>query len=164
MSRLSDALLRTVDELQQDYIEALDRGDMAGWLAAFSPAAAASYVCISAENDDRDFGLALMLDDCRARLEDRVTFVTQVWAGTFQAYRMRHFVQRTSARQAGDGILQVHSNFAIMMTPEGGTSALLAVGHYQDRIVIEGDGTARFLEKKVVYDTTVLPRYVVYPF
>ncbi len=163
MAMPSDAGLGAVDALQQAYAAALDRADMAGWLACFATTEAAGYVCIAAENDARDLGLALMLDDCRARLEDRVTFITQVWAGTFQAYRTRHLVYRTGCRPGPDGTLDVTSNFAIMMTPEGGSTTVLAAGEYRDRVVLEARG-ARFLHKRAVYDTTVLPRYVVYPF
>ena len=155
--------LARVDELQCRYIEALDRRDLEAWLDCFSQDADASYFCIAAENVERGLEIALMYDDCRARLADRVTFITRVWTGTFQPYRTRHFVQRVGTPALDGGKLRVVSNFSIATTPEGGASSLLAVGQYEDTIVLDR-GEARFQRKRAVYDTTVLPRYIVYPF
>jgi 3-phenylpropionate/cinnamic acid dioxygenase small subunit len=155
--------LALVDDLQRRYVQALDHRDLETWLDCFSQNAKASYFCISAENVERKLQIGLMYDDCRARLEDRVTFITRVWAGTYQPYRTRHFVQRIGVPERNGGRLQMLSNFSIAITPEGGTSSLLSVGQYED--VVELDrGEPRFLSKRAVYDTTVLPRYIVYPF
>ena len=155
--------LALVDDLQRRYVEALDHRDLNAWLDCFCQNAASSYFCISAENVENKLPIGLMYDDCRARLEDRVTFITKVWVGTYQPYRTRHFVQRIGACKRTGGQLHLVSNFSIAITPEGGTSSLLAVGQNAD--VIELDrGEPRFLSKRAVYDTTVLPRYIVYPF
>jgi 3-phenylpropionate/cinnamic acid dioxygenase small subunit len=155
--------LRQVDDLQRRYVEALDHRDLDAWLDCFAHDAVASYFCIAAENVERGQQIALMLDDCRARLIDRVTFITKVWAGTFQPYRTRHFTQRIGNASVDHGKLRVISNFSIAITPEGGSSSLLAVGQYEDSVVLDR-GEPRFLCKRAVYDTTVLPRYIVYPF
>lgn len=155
--------LQQIDDLQRRYIEALDRRDLDAWLDCFSQDATASYFCIAAENVERGLEIALMYDDCRARLIDRVTFITKVWAGTFQPYRTRHFAQRIAVPTQDGGAVSVVSNFSIATTPEGGSSSLLAVGQYEDRVVLDR-GEPRFLRKRAVYDTTVLPRYIVYPF
>ncbi len=162
MTELTAPLLQKIDELQQRYVRALDDIDMAAWLATFAEDAAASYVCISAENESRGLQLALMFDDCHARLQDRVTFVTKVWAGTFQPYRTRHLTQRVWC-ECRDQVVLMRSNFSIVATPDGGASAMLAAGTYVDRLV-DDNGTMRILERRAIYDTTVLPRYIVYPF
>lgn len=92
-------ILAALDELQSQYIVAMDAQDMQAWKACFSAAPETSYIWVSAENDKRGLGIALMYDDCRARIEDRVSIVTKVWAGTYQAYRTRHFVQRVRCRE-----------------------------------------------------------------
>lgn len=155
--------LALVEALQSRYAAALDRRDMEAWLDCFSQDAAASYYCTSGENEEQGLQIALMYDDCRARLVDRVTFITKVWAGTYQPYRTRHFVQRIGEPVRNNGTLSVVSNFSIAITPEGGSSSLLAVGQYEDQIVLDR-GEPRFQSKRAVYDTTVLPRYIVYPF
>jgi len=155
-----------IEALHTAYLAALDQGDMAAWAATFA-ADEASYFCISAENDRRGFPLALMYDDCRGRIDDRVSFVTKVWAGTYQPYRTRHFIQRLSMDAAGNNQYRVTSGFMIMMTPEGGATTVLTSGEYRDLIEIEGDGDksrAVFRERRAVYDADVLPRYIVFPF
>ena len=155
--------LREIDNLQRRYIAALDRRDLDEWLDCFAQDTAASYFCIAAENVEHGREIALMYDDCRARLMDRVTFITKVWAGTFQPYRTRHLVQRIGVPKLDAGKVRVISNFTIATTPEGGSSSVLAVGQYEDSVVLDR-GEPRFLCKRAVYDTTVLPRYIVYPF
>lgn len=151
-----------INTLQTAYLSALDQGDMAGWAATFAQEEA-SYYCISAENDRRGFPLALMYDDCRGRIDDRVSFVTKVWAGTYQPYRTRHFIQPLSCTTAGSNQYNVTTGFMIMMTPEGGATTILTSGEYRDLIEIQGD-KAVFRSRRTVYDADVLPRYIVFPF
>jgi anthranilate 1,2-dioxygenase small subunit len=155
-------ILAAVDHLNLRYIQALDDLSMEGWLNNFSPAADSAYVCISEENDRRGLPLALMLDDCRARLEDRVTFVTKIWAGTFQPYRTRHFVQRLACEVREDGLCQAVSNFSVTLIQEDGTARLLTTGVYQDVISLTEAG-AFIKTRRAVYDANVLPQYFVYP-
>jgi len=151
-----------INTLQTAYLSALDQGDMAGWAATFAQEEA-SYYCISAENDRRGFPLALMYDDCRGRIDDRVSFVTKVWVGTYQPYRTRHFIQPLSCTTAGSNQYNVTTSFMIMMTPEGGATKILTSGEYRDLIEIQGD-KAVFRSRRTVYDADVLPRYIVFPF
>lgn len=163
MSTVSLDVLGKIDELQNRYIAAIGSKDMKGWSATFVDRDEASYICRSAENEANDWPIALMYDDCRARIEDRITFITQVWKGTFQDYRTRHFTQRLSCVAESDSSYRVRTNFSIEYTHDPHESRLLAAGVYEDLVVIE-DGEARFLSKRAVYDTTVLPQYIVYPF
>ncbi|MDO9450128.1 MAG: aromatic-ring-hydroxylating dioxygenase subunit beta, partial [Rugosibacter sp.] len=151
---ISAAHLNAIDTLHTAYLSALDQGDMAAWAGTFA-AGEASYFCISAENDRRSLPLALMYDDCRGRIDDRVSFVTKVWVGTYQPYRTRHFIQRLSMDTAGSNQYRATSGFMIMMTPEGGATTVLTSGEYRDLIEIEGDGDksrAVFRERRAVYD------------
>ncbi|TBR14066.1 MAG: aromatic-ring-hydroxylating dioxygenase subunit beta [Rugosibacter sp.] len=155
-----------IEALHTAYLAALDQGDMAAWAATFA-SNEASYFCISAENDRRGLPLALMYDDCRGRIDDRVSFVTKVWAGTYQPYRTRHFIQQLSMNVAGANQYRATSGFMIMMTPEGGATTILTSGEYRDLIDIQGEGDqcrAVFRERRTVYDADVLPRYIVFPF
>jgi 3-phenylpropionate/cinnamic acid dioxygenase small subunit len=155
--------LNAIDAVQTRCIAALDDRDMVGWLATFSTDPEASYICISAENEQRGLSIALMMDDSRARLEDRVAIVTKVWAGTYQSYRTRHFYQRLRCSEVSAGCFEVMSNFSIAMTHEGGVSTLLTTGVYHDLIEVSPAG-ARLRQRRAVYDADALPRYVVFPF
>jgi 3-phenylpropionate/cinnamic acid dioxygenase small subunit len=154
------AVLSEVDALQMKYLAALDRHDLEAWLACFADEA--SYTCITRENHDADLPVALMLDDCRARLKDRVKFINEVWSGTFEDYTTRHFVQRFECREPQAGRLDVLTNFMVSYTNRRGGSEILVTGVYEDEIAL-ANGGARFRAKRAILDTVTTPRYLVYP-
>ena len=155
-------LLGQFDALQIRYADALDTKDMPRWADTFSTEDCASYILTTRENVNGGLPLALMLDDCRGRILDRITYITKIWAGTFQDYATRHFVQRTAVTTQGDDYA-MRSNFTVVYTPEDtGTSAVLAAGVYEDVLRMGNDGP-RLLSRRAVLDTSVLPRYLVYP-
>ena len=160
MSTITPQALAQLDDLQTRYIAALDGKNMPAWLDTFS--ADGSYLCIAAENVDQGLPLALMMEDCHERLEDRVTYVTKVWAGTFEDYQTRHFVQRIASADLGKGCYSMVSNFSVLYTAEQGATGILVVGRYEDEIVIGPQGP-KFRSKKAIMDTNVAPRYIVYP-
>ena len=155
----NDPVLDRIDELQQRYTRALDTKDMQGWLACFGEQGA--YVCTTAENESQGLPIGIMRDDSRERLMDRVKFIEKVWAGTFEDYSTRHFVQRISHAEAGETIT-VETNFMVSYSAEGGPSQMLATGIYRDEVELSADG-ALFRRKTAVIDSAVTPRYLVYP-
>ena len=163
MSTMTDLnVLAQLDAFQNRYVAALDAKDMPAWADCFSQKDTASYICRSAENEAHDWPIALMLVDCRARIEERIMFITKIWVGTFQDYRTRHFLQRVSCEPEGDA-WRVRTHFSIEYTLDPQRTQTLAAGTYDDVVEIV-DGEARFLSKKAIYDTTILPQYIVYPF
>lgn len=164
MSRLTFEELMSIDELHADYIDALDSKDMGRWLATFAHDADASYICISRDNVEQGLELAMMLDDNRARIHDRGTFINEIWVGTFQDYRTRHFAQRVHAERLADGTASVRSHFTVLYTPDDvGTSEVLATGTYEDVVQLAPDDGSRLKSRRAVMDTVVLPRYLVFP-
>jgi 3-phenylpropionate/cinnamic acid dioxygenase small subunit len=162
-ANMATDVLSQIDQLQIRYIAALDAKKMPAWLATFADDADAAYICTTAENVEANLPIALMLDDCHARLEDRVSFITKIWAGTYTDYRTRHFIQRTACYALGSGLFDVETNFSVSYTPaDTGRAEIFATGVYLDRIRIQG-GSASFLSKKAVTDNSVVERYVVFP-
>lgn len=155
-------VLHAIQTLQLQYIRALDNTDMAGWENCFADPG--SYTCITRENEEQGLPVAMMLDDSRERIADRVKYVTKVWAGTYDDYRTRHFLQHLHSEQidAAQGLYAVESQFMVAYTTGRGQSELLTVGTYLDQVVVNAEG-ARFRSRKAVLDTAVLPRYLVYP-
>jgi anthranilate 1,2-dioxygenase small subunit len=153
-------ILARVDALQMKYLAALDRHDLNAWLACF--AEDGSYVCITRENVDAGLPVAMMLDDNRARLKDRVKFINEVWSGTFEDYATRHFVQRFECTQGEGGHFRVLSNFMVSYTNRKGGSEILVTGVYEDDMQLDGE-EARFTAKRAIMDTVTTPRYLVYP-
>lgn len=150
-----------VDALQVAYIRALDRKDLVAWLACFSPEQS-HYECTTAESESQGLDLPIMLDDNFGRLKDRVVYVTEVWAGTFTDYAMRHFVQRTSLSPVGGDVYRAETNFLVAYTTDRRNTEILVAGHYEDDILIR-NGRALFVKKRAILDTITTPRYLVYP-
>lgn len=161
MSALSLEQLRGLDDLQSRYIDALDRKRMGDWLDTFGPDG--SYVCKTLESEQAGWRVALILDDRRGRLEDRVKFVDKIWAGTFQDYQTRHFVHRCECRMDVGERYLIRSNFSVAFTRvDTGQTGILATGTYQD-IVEMSEGRLLFSSKRAIIDAPILPHYIVYP-
>ncbi|MBN9427630.1 MAG: nuclear transport factor 2 family protein [Burkholderiales bacterium] len=154
-------LIVRIDALQLRYIDALDSKNMDAWVQCFD-AAGASYVCIALENVQAELPLAIMMDDRIERIRDRAKFVTEVWAGTFEDYSTRHFVQRLTVQPNGNGLVNARSNFMVAYTTAQGRSELLATGRYLDEIAVGNAGTV-IRSRRAVLDTVTTPRYLVYP-
>jgi 3-phenylpropionate/cinnamic acid dioxygenase small subunit len=152
--------LNCLVQLQSRYIRALARNDMSAWADCFDDPG--SYVCMVRENEEQGLPIALMMDDSRGRILDRVKYVTEVWHGTFEDYSSRHIVQPIDWSVAASGAITAESNLIVAYTTTRGRSEMLATGSYLDEIVI-GPAGAHFRSKKVVLDTTITPRYLVYP-
>jgi 3-phenylpropionate/cinnamic acid dioxygenase small subunit len=162
---LDNTVEKEILKLQNSYIKRLDNKDMAGWLECFSKKSNASYQCISAENREANMELSLMLDDSYDRLKDRVIYIDEIWKGTFQDYRTRHFTQclEITPSTVGDSFYNVTTNFHVLYTPEDTRSTeVLVSGVYED-VVDLSTSTPAFLHKTAILDTTVLPRYLAYP-
>ena len=163
MTKLTLEELASLDVLQAAYISALDGKRMQAWLGTFDDDPAASYICTARNDVECGLKVAMMLDDCRDRLVDRCTYIEEIWAGTFQDYRTRHFAQRVAAERREDGSVAMSSNFSVIFTPDDtGLPQQLATGTYEDIIRMD-DGGCRFLSRTAVTDNSVLPRYLVFP-
>lgn len=153
--------LRLIDELQLRYNDALDSKKMQAWADTFHPEG--QYICTTAESVEAGWSIALIMDDCRGRIEDRVKFVDKVWSGTFQDYQTRHFVQRIECVPVEDSLYRVRTNFSIAFTrSDNGITGMLATGVYHDLVDVSG-AQALFRARKVVTDAPLLPHYIVYP-
>lgn len=148
-----------IDALLGEYAFVLDWQDWGNWPELFVEDC--YYAVFNRQNAQDDLPLGYMIDDCRARLVDRVKFITEVWAGTIEPYRTRHIVQRVSAKCLDDGLYEVLSNIVVTYTEHDEPSKILVTGHYRDLVRIEGD-RAVFTSKTVYIDGTPA-RYLAYP-
>ncbi|MEO1889055.1 MAG: aromatic-ring-hydroxylating dioxygenase subunit beta [Cycloclasticus sp.] len=161
MSNLSNEAVSAVENLNRDYISALDTMDMAGWLSCFNQQG--SYTFIAEENVRRGLPIAFMLDDCYERLQDRVTQVVDIQIDSTEHYQTRHFTQLMSITEQEKGVIQASFNFSVYYTQKDTNhTKILCVGRYEDTIMIE-EGKAQFKHRKAITDTNVLPRYIAYP-
>jgi 3-phenylpropionate/cinnamic acid dioxygenase small subunit len=148
-----------VESLLSEYARALDERRLEDWVACF--AEEASYTVIPRSNLERGLRLCVMADESKARIRDRILFITKIWNENFTDYIPRHLYTLLTMSRTSAGI-EVISNFAAYASEPDGKTLLLAVGEYRDLMVQEGD-RLRFRKRQVVLDTEILPRYLVYP-
>ena len=154
-----------VRALERRYADALDSRCMDAWLDCFTEDG--SYYVIAADNDSDDLPLCLMMDDCRERIEDRATFVREVWPGSFEDYQTRHFIQPLRLESGGESkegyeMFSALANFTVFATDARGRTSLFIAGQYRDRIRVDSED-CRYAERRVVMDTFTTPGVVVYP-
>jgi len=161
MSEIEADVIFSIENLNRDYICALDKLDMNKWLACFNKQG--TYTLISNENERNGLPIAFMLDDCYERLQDRVTQVVDIQEDSTEHYQTRHMTQLTNITDLGDNQYKVDFNFTTFYTQDLiEKTNLLGAGRYEDIILVE-NGKASFIQRKAVLDTNVLPRYVAYP-
>jgi len=161
MSEIEADVIFSIENLNRDYICALDKLDMNKWLACFNKQG--TYTLISNENERNGLPIAFMLDDCYERLQDRVTQVVDIQEDSTEHYQTRHMTQLTNITDLGDNRYRVDFNFTTFYTQDLiEKTNLLGAGRYEDIILVE-NGKASFIQRKAVLDTNVLPRYVAYP-
>jgi len=161
MSEIEADVIFSIENLNRDYICALDKLDMNKWLACFNKQG--TYTLISNEDERNGLPIAFMLDDCYERLQDRVTQVVDIQEDSTEHYQTRHMTQLTNITDLGDNQYKVDFNFTTFYTQDLiEKTNLLGAGRYEDIILVE-NGKASFIQRKAVLDTNVLPRYVAYP-
>jgi 3-phenylpropionate/cinnamic acid dioxygenase small subunit len=148
-----------LDALNGAYAAALDSHNWKAWIELFT--ADCSYAVYSLENVDAGLPLGYMIDDRRERLQDRVKFITEVWAKTIESYRTRHLIQRIRTERDADGIYHARANVMVGYTESNGTPGILVCGYYDDVVRMTAEGP-RFVKKTVYLDGTPA-RYLAYP-
>jgi 3-phenylpropionate/cinnamic acid dioxygenase small subunit len=151
--------IQAIDDLLGRYAQVLDDQNWDLWTTLFSEEC--SYEVHTLDNAQRGLPLAYMLDDNRARVIDRVKFITEVWAGTIEPYRTRHVSQRTSCIAIDTTTRNVRSNFQVSYSEADGPPAILASGYYDDLIQL-AENSALFRARRVYLDG-MPARYLVYP-
>ena len=147
-----------VEQLQLDYVHALDDGDLDRWPGFFTERC--FYAIIARDNLARGQELGVMRFESRAMLVDRVNATKN--AAVFAPRTACHVLSGTSIEGVdGDGI-RARTNFTIYQTSPDGDTLLLMAANYRD-LIVEMDGALLFKEKRVIYDTLRLPDSVVNP-
>jgi len=130
----------------------------------------AEYLVITRENHERGLPIAVIRDDSKDRIRDRLVIIKEFWGAGGRSedrhYNFawpRHIVGPVwvEVQESGEAVLGAH--VMVWGTGQiGGAPLLLAVGEYRD-IVVFADGVARFKTKTVILDNPVLQDVFVYP-
>jgi anthranilate 1,2-dioxygenase small subunit len=147
-----------IEELTHAYVQCIDDNRLEEWPEFFTEDCL--YQIISRENVERNFPASIIYCDSKGMLKDRITAHRQ--ANVFEAHVYRHIVSSIRITSHENDTYTVHSNYAVFQTRVNGYSEVYNVGKYIDKVIFEDD-QPKFKEKKVIYDTLVIPTLLVTP-
>jgi 3-phenylpropionate/cinnamic acid dioxygenase small subunit len=146
-----------IQDLYDAYAEALDDGELERWPALFTEKC--RYEALPRENFERDLPLAVILCESRGMLEDRVAALRRT--SMYAPRSVRHLTSHIRASQDGDAI-RVRANYVVLQTRVDALTEILSAGRYVD-LVVRDAGQLRFREKRVIFDSVLVPNSLVYP-
>lgn len=147
-----------LEQLQLDYVHALDNGELDLWPGFFTERCL--YAIIARDNMERGQELGVMRFESRAMLMDRVNATKN--AAVFAPRTQCHVLGGTSIESIDSDGIRARTNVAIYQTSADGDTLLLMAASYRD-LVVDMEGALVFKEKRVIYDTLRLPDSVVNP-
>lgn len=146
-----------IQDLYDAYAEALDDGELERWPELFTEKC--RYEAVPRENFERGLPLALILCESRGMLEDRVAALRKT--SMYAPRSVRHLTSHIRANPEGDGF-RVRANYAVLQTRVDALTEILSAGRYLD-LVVRDEGRLRFREKRVIFDSNLVPNSLVYP-
>ena len=152
-------LYRELEELNARYAEALDDGPLEDWPECF--AEQCLYLVIPRENEERGLPLAIMRCESRDMLKDRVTAVRETMM--YEPRYLRHHITNLRVVSESADEVSAVANFTVNEVLPEELPRILMTGRYRDRLRREGDGQWRFVERRCIYDSTLVPNSIIYP-
>jgi 3-phenylpropionate/cinnamic acid dioxygenase small subunit len=152
------ALQYELEQLYSAYAAAIDDGRLDDWCELFADEC--FYAIIGRDNYDRGLPLAIMRCESRAMLADRARAIRETML--YEPRYLRHQISNVRLLSA-DGPLHVQANYAVFEVLPDELPRVLSVGRSIDLVERGSDGALRFREKRVVYDSVLVPNSIIYP-
>ncbi len=150
---------RQLEALYTEYAQLLDDGPLTQWPELFTEKSL--YLVIPRDNYDKGLPLAIMRCESRGMLEDRIRAVQETIM--HEPRYLRHQITNISGHLGDTGLISAVANYSVFEVVEGELPKILSVGRYIDLVDPHVDGSPRFVEKRVVYDSVLVPNTIVYP-
>jgi salicylate 5-hydroxylase small subunit len=148
-----------LEDLYAEYARLLDDGPLDEWPSLFLEDCL--YLAIPRENYDAGLPLAIFRCESRGMLQDRVRAVQETM--TYEPRYLRHHITQIRPLEPGEWPLCVTAHYSVLEVLHDELPRILSVGRYLDVVVRDGDGALRFAEKRVIYDSVMVPNTIVYP-
>jgi len=159
-----------VADLNARYADAIDADRLEAWPDFFLDDG--RYRITTAENVAQGLPLSIMYAASRAMLRDRVTALRE--ANVYEGQRYRHVLgtplitapsppSPVSGGGWGGGELRARTSFMVARVMRTGDTMLFATGCYEDHVVLDASGGARFAEKTVVLDSRQIDTLLAIP-
>ncbi|MDH3640724.1 MAG: nuclear transport factor 2 family protein [Gammaproteobacteria bacterium] len=148
-----------LEDLYSRYATVLDDGPLESWPELF--AEECLYLVIPRDNYDQGLPLAIMRCESRGMLSDRVHAVQETIM--HEPRYLRHQITNIQSSAAADGDLAVSAHYSVIEVLHDELPKILSVGRYLDLVGRGAGGSLHFKEKRVIYDSVLVPNTIVYP-
>ena len=147
-----------LQKLYNDYPSSLDDGPLSDWPDFFTEKCL--YLIQPRDNYDAGLPMAVVRCESRGMLQDRVNAVQETIM--FEPRYLRHHITNIEADDASSDEFQVRANYSVIEVLNDDLPRILSAGRYLDTVVLE-NGLLRFKEKRVIYDSVLVPNSLIYP-
>jgi 3-phenylpropionate/cinnamic acid dioxygenase small subunit len=148
-----------VQDLNARYVEAIDDDKLEAWPDFFVDDG--RYLITTAENVAQNLPLGMMYATSRKMLRDRVRALRE--ANVYETQRYRHILGAPRVIGSDGGVIRARSGFIIVRIMHTGEMTIFATGSYEDRVLLDAGGAARFAEKTVVLDSRAVDTLLAIP-
>ncbi len=148
-----------VADLNARYADAIDADRLEAWPAFFVDDG--RYRITTAENVAQGLPLSIMYAASRAMLRDRVTALRE--ANVYEGQRYRHVLGPPLITAVEADGLRARTSFMVARVMRTGDTMLFATGCYEDRVVLDASGSARFAEKTIILDSRQIDTLLAIP-
>jgi salicylate 5-hydroxylase small subunit len=148
-----------LEDLYADYARTLDDGPLQEWPGLFLEDCL--YLAIPRDNFDAGLPLATLRCESRGMLMDRVRAVQETIM--YEPRYLRHLISQIRPQARADGRWDVTAHYSVVEVLHDELPRILSAGRYLDIVAEDHDGALRFAEKRVVYDSVLVPNTLVYP-
>ena len=148
-----------VADLNARYADAIDADRLEAWPDFFLDDG--RYRITTAENVAQGLPLSIMYAASRAMLRDRVTALRE--ANVYEGQRYRHVLGPPLITAVEADGLRARTSFMVARVMRTGDTMLFATGCYEDRVVLDASGSARFAEKTIILDSRQIDTLLAIP-
>ena len=149
----------TVQDLNARYVEAIDDDKLEAWPDFFTDDG--GYLITTAENVAQNLPLGMMYATSRKMLRDRVRALRE--ANVYEAQRYRHVIGAPVIEGREGDQVRARTGFMVARIMHTGEMTIFATGSYEDRVLLDAGGTARFADKTVVLDSRSVDTLLAIP-
>jgi len=148
-----------IADLNARYADAIDAGRLEAWPDFFLDDG--RYRITTAENVAQGLPLSIIYAASRAMMRDRVSALRE--ANVYEDQRYRHVLGAPLIAADGGGGPRARTSFMVARIMRTGETVMFATGCYEDRVVLDGSGGARFAEKTVIIDSRRIDTLLAIP-
>jgi anthranilate 1,2-dioxygenase small subunit/terephthalate 1,2-dioxygenase oxygenase component beta subunit len=149
----------TVQDLNARYVEAIDDDKLEAWPDFFTEDGC--YLITTAENVAQNLPLGMMYATSRAMLRDRVRALRE--ANVYETQRYRHILGAPRIITSEGSAIRARSGFIVVRIMHTGEMTIFATGSYEDKVLLDPAGGARFADKTVVLDSRAIDTLLAIP-